>query len=116
MNLCAANATVYVLTFSATEVGRFSGHSRRLHGSHTARVLGAVNGAPVSHSSLLVGARSETLLGATTTNPSAGMVSWSDSLATRTLSGHIRLDRRLKLFSAQFISMNKFRSFSAWIR
>jgi len=37
------------------------------------------------------------------------MVSWSDSLATRTLSDSIRLDRRLKLFSAQFISMNKFR-------
>jgi len=43
------------------------------------------------------------------------MVSWSDSLAARTLSDSIRLDRRLKLFSAQFISMNKFRSFLARI-
>jgi hypothetical protein len=105
---------IVLLTLSATEVGRFSGHSRRLHGSHTTRVLGAVNGAPVSHSSFLLGVRSETLLGGFT-NPSAGMVSWSDSLATRTLSDSIRLDRRLKLFSAQFISMNKFRSFLARI-
>jgi len=48
------NATFYfsikddMLTLSATEVGRFSSHSRRLHGSHTARVLGGVNTTPVS--------------------------------------------------------------------
>jgi hypothetical protein len=112
--ITSVNKDVYVLTLSATEVRRFSGHSRRLHGSHTTRVLGAVNEAPVSHSSFLLGARSETLLGGFT-NPSAGMVSWSDSLATRTLSASIKLDRRLKLFSAQFISMNKFRSFLARI-
>ena len=36
------------LTLSSTEVGRFSSHSRRLHGSHTARVPGAANRPPVS--------------------------------------------------------------------
>jgi hypothetical protein len=48
---------ILILTLSSTEVGRFSGHSRRLHGSHSTRVLGAVNEAPVSHSSFLLGAR-----------------------------------------------------------
>ena len=114
MNGGPGSTAFLYLTLSATEVGRFSGHSRRLHGSHTTRVLGSVNTAPVSHSSFLLGVRSETLLGGFT-NPSAGMVSWSDSLATRTLSDSINLDRRLKLFSAQFISMNKFRSFLARI-
>jgi len=45
------------LTLSSTEVGRFSSYSRRLHGSHSARVLGGVNAAPLSHSSFLLGAR-----------------------------------------------------------
>lgn len=39
------------LTLSATEVGGFSSLSRRLRGSHLARVLGAVNRAPVSWAS-----------------------------------------------------------------
>ena len=71
---------ILILTLSSTEVGRFSGHSRRLHGSHTTRVLGAVNGAPVSHSSFLLGARllNSSLRGFT--SPSAGTVSSSDTL------------------------------------
>ena len=39
------------LTLSASEVGRFSSHSRRLYGSHSARVLGTANRPPVSWTS-----------------------------------------------------------------
>jgi transposase len=39
------------LTLSSTEVGRFSSHSRRLYGSHSARVLGTANRPPVSWTS-----------------------------------------------------------------
>jgi len=104
------------LTLSSTEVGRFSGHSRRLHGSHTTRVLGAVNRAPVSHSSFLLGARSAELFSTRRfTSPSAGTVSSSDTL-TETLSTiTFNPERRMKVSRTQFISMNKFRSFLARI-
>ena len=102
------------LTLSSTEVGRFSGHSRRLHGSHSTRVLGSVNTAPVSHSSFLLGARFAELFSTRRfTSPSAGTVSSSDTL-TQTLSTiTFNPERRMKVSRTQFISMNKFRSFLA---
>lgn len=44
----AKEKNIPLLTLSATEVGRFSSRSRRLRGSHSARVLGSVSTAPVS--------------------------------------------------------------------